>query len=145
MRDLRLALPAALAVFSSACASVHTLDTTSPALSGRIISEEMIASSQAVNAWQVLQQSGYYRMIDEPSGSRSGVHSRRGKSSILLTNSDVPRLIVDGARVSDLGQLREIPASSIAWIQLLSGIEGGMEEGPNSGGGVIRIVSKVGR
>ena len=63
----------------------------------------------------------------------------------VLPYSDVPRLIVDGARVSDLSQLHEISAGSIAWIQLLGGIAGGAEEGQNSGGGVIRVVSKVGR
>lgn len=114
-------------------------------MQGRVITEEMIAATGATNAWEVLKQSGFYRMVDDGRAGRYGVHSRRGKTSVVLANSDVPRLIIDGARVSDLGRLREISASSIAWIQLLGGIDGGSEEGENSGGGVIRIVSKVGR
>ncbi|HLA13507.1 MAG TPA: hypothetical protein VJZ25_00655 [Gemmatimonadaceae bacterium] len=105
----------------------------------------MIAASGATNAWDVLQRGGYYRMVSEGRGGRYGVRSKRGKTSVILTNSDVPRLIIDGARVSDLSELRVISASSIAWIQLLGGIDGGAEEGQNSGGGVIRIVSKAGR
>ena len=145
MRACRLSVPAALALFLSACASIHTLDSRPAALEGRVITEEMIAASGAANAWDVLQQSGFYRMVSDPGGAKFGVHSRRGKTSIVLPYSDVPRLIVDGARVSDLSQLHEISAGSIAWIQLLGGIAGGAEEGQNSGGGVIRVVSKVGR
>jgi hypothetical protein len=93
----------------------------------------------------VVQLTGFYRMISDPAGTRSGVHSHRGRTSILIPGSDVPRLIIDGARVSDLGRLHDIPAESIAWIELLGGLQGAAEEGTNSGGGVIRIVSKAGR
>ena len=127
------------------CATIHPIATGEPHLEGRVITEEMIAGTSAATAWDVIQQTGFFRMLSEPGSSRFGIHSRRGKTSVLLVYSDVPRLIVDGARVSDLSQLRQISAGSIAWIQLLGGIEGGAEEGTNSGGGVLRVVSKVGR
>lgn len=145
MRACTLSGPAAIALFLSACASIHPLNSAPPAMQGRVITEEMIAATGAPTAWEVLQHSGFYRMVNDGAAGRYGVHSRRGKTSVLLTHSDVPRLIIDGARVSDLSHLRDISASSIAWIQLLGGIDGGSEEGQNSGGGVIRIVSKVGR
>ncbi|MFN2637046.1 MAG: TonB-dependent receptor plug domain-containing protein [Gemmatimonadaceae bacterium] len=129
----------------NACASVHPLESAEIPVNGKVITGEMIAATSAATAWDVVQQSGLFRMISDPSSGRSGVHSRRGRTSVLIAGSDVPRLIVDGARVSDLGRLREIPAGSIAWMELLGGIAGAAEEGTNSGGGVIRVVSKAGR
>ncbi len=145
MRAYTMSVPAALFLAMNACASIHPLNSAEVPVNGKVITEEMIAATSAATAWDVVQQSGYYRMISDPASGRSGVHSRRGRTSMLLAASDVPRLIIDGARVSDLGRLREIPAGSIAWIELLGGIAGGSEEGTNSGGGVIRIISKVGR
>ena len=145
MRAYTMSVPAALFLAMNACASIHPLSSAETPVNGKVITEEMIAATNAATAWDVVQQSGYYRMISDPATGRSGVHSRRGRTSILLTASDVPRLIIDGARVSDLGRLREIPAGSIAWIELLGGIAGAAEEGTNSGGGVIRVVSKSGR
>ena len=144
MRRCMLSVPAALVLTVGACASIHPLKSAEIPVNGKVITEEMIASSNASTAWDVVRQSGMYRMIDDASSGRSGVHSHRGRTSILLV-SDVPRLIVDGARVSDLGRLHEIPAASIAWIELLGGIAGASEEGTNSGAGVIRVVSKSGR
>lgn len=145
MRACTMSVPAALILAMNACASIHPLNSEETPVNGKVITQEMIAATSAATAWDVVQQSGYYRMISDPASGRSGVHSRRGRTSILLAASDVPRLIIDGARVSDLGRLREIPAGSIAWIELLGGIAGASEEGTNSGGGVIRVVSKTGR
>ena len=128
----------------TACAFIHTVEPLPTRSDGRIITEEMIAATPAVTAWDVLKQSGFYRMVSDPGGSRSGIHSRRGKTSLLLSSSDVPRLIIDGAIASDLSVLHQISAHSIAWIELLGGIAAGSEEGTNTGGGVIRLVSKAG-
>jgi len=140
-----LSVPAALVIALGACASVHPLKSADVPVNGKVITEEMIAASSAATAWDVVQQSGYYRMIRDPANGNSGVHSHRGRTSVVLAASDVPRLIIDGARVSDLGRLHEIPAASIAWIELLGGIAGASEEGTNSGAGVIRVISKSGR
>ena len=145
MRACTMSVPAAVVLALSACASVHPLDSAAIPVNGKVITEQMISGSGAATAWDVVQQTGFYRMINDPATGRSGVHSHRGRTSILLGSSDVPRLIVDGARVSDLGRLREIPAGSIAWIELLGGLAGASEEGTNSGGGVIRVISKLGR
>jgi hypothetical protein len=145
MRAHTMSVPAALVIAMSGCASIHPMKSAEVPVNGKVITEQMIAESNAATAWDVVQQSGYFRMVSDQATGRSGVHSRRGRTSILLAASDVPRLIVDGARVSDLGMLRDIPASSIAWIELLGGIAGASEEGTNSNAGVIRLVSKSGR
>lgn len=144
MRPYSLAAPL-VALAAGACLSIRPLQSADIPVNGKVITGEMIAATNAANAWDVIQQSGYYRMIGDASSGRSGIHSRRGRTSVLLSGSDVPRLIVDGARVSDIGRLREIPARSIAWIELLGGISGAAEEGTNSGAGVIRVVSKAGQ
>jgi len=145
MRRCMLSVSAALVFTMAACASIHPLKSSGVPVNGKVITEDMIAASNASTAWDVVEQSGMYRMVDDHTNSgRSGVHSHRGRTSFLLV-SDVPRLIIDGARVSDLGRLHEIPAASIAWIELLGGIAGASEEGTNSGAGVIRVVSKSGR
>jgi hypothetical protein len=135
-------VPLVLAV--SACSSIHPLNSAENPVNGKVITEQMIAATSAATAWDVVEQSGYFRMVSDPATGRAGVHSHRGRTSMLINSSDVPRLIIDGARVSDLGRLRDIPAGSIAWIELLGGIAGASEEGTNSNAGVIRIVSKSG-
>lgn len=135
---------ACLAVLAG-CASIRPLDATLADPNGRFITEEMIASYNAPNAWEVLRHTGLFQMSrDAGTGRAAEIRSRRGRTSIVLYGSDVPRVILDGARITDLRSLRDVPASSIAWIQLLNGMEGTLQEGTNSGAGVILIVSKAG-
>lgn len=137
-------LGASLAVLPG-CASIRPLDATLAEPAGRFITEEMIATYPASNAWEVLRHTGLYRMSrDAVTGRPDEIKSRRGGTSFLLYGSDIPRIIVDGARITDLRVLRDIPSGSIAWIQLLNGMDGTIQEGTNSGAGVILIVSKAG-
>lgn len=112
---------------------------------GKIITEEMIEGYSVSNAWEVLRKSGrYLTSRDDGPGSGTSIRSKRGKTSLLLVASDIPRVVVDGAVLTDLRLLRDIPAASIAWIQLLDGMQGTLYKGTNSGAGVIIIVSKTG-
>lgn len=127
------------------CASIRALDATQAEPGGRFITEEMIAAYNAPNAWEVLRHTGLFHMSrDAGTGKPAEIKSRRGRTSVVLYGSDIPRVIVDGARLIDLRALRDIPAESIAWIQVLNGMEGTLQEGTNSGAGVILIVSKAG-
>ncbi len=144
-RTFRLALSSASILSALACTALRPGNPGDVTLPGRIITEEMIASYNVANAWDVLQRSGAYHTSrnDSPSGA-TNLRSKRGKTSVVFANSDVPRLVIDGARVADLRLLRDIPARSIAWIQLLNGMDGTLFEGTNSGAGVIMIVTKAG-
>lgn len=136
---------AAVVAFSLVgCAPVSTPRDMAAPTDGRIITDLMIARTPAETAWDVIEESGHFRMMSEHGGGRSSIRSRRGKTSVSLANSDVPRLVVDGARVPDLRYLHSIPANSIAWIQILGSIDGTAQYGTNSGGGVIVVVSKTG-
>ncbi len=144
-------LPTA-AVFAIAIASASLAGCTPPshvnqssASPGRTISEETIAGYAVTNAWEVLRRTGYFRVSrDDGPGSDAAIRSRRGRTSLLLAGSDVLRVMIDGAPVADLRLLRNLPANSIAWIQVLNGIDGTTLEGTNSGGGLILIVTKAG-
>ncbi|HUQ47979.1 MAG TPA: hypothetical protein VM053_07020 [Gemmatimonadaceae bacterium] len=127
------------------CAAPLIPRDTATGSSGHTIGEETIARYGVTNAWEVLRKSGYFLVSrdDGPDGP-IGVRSKRGKTSFLLAGSDVPRVMVDGAPLGDLRLLRDLPANSIAWIQIFSGIEATMMEGTNSGGGLILIVTKAG-
>ena len=100
MRAYTMSVPAAFVLVMNACASIHPIESAQLPVNGKVITEAMIAASNAATAWDVVQQTGYYRMISDPISGRSGVHSRRGRTSMLLAASDVPRLIVDGARIT---------------------------------------------
>lgn len=130
---------------STGCASVQPLDASRVAPAGRIITQEMISSYSVANAWEVLRKVGAYRTSrDDGPSSPPGIRSSRGRSSLLLANADVPKIILDGARITDFRVLRDVAASSIAWIQLLNGMDGTLYEGTNSGAGVILIVTRAG-
>lgn len=144
-RTFRLALVFASVLLTPACTAARPGNYDSVTLPGKIITEEMIASYNVANAWEVLQKTGAYRTSRDDGSSRTtNLRSKRGKTSVVFAYSDVPRLVIDGARVPDLRLLRDIPARSIAWIQLLNGMDGTLFEGTNSGAGVILIVTKAG-
>lgn len=128
------------------CASFHPVDAGSVTPAGRIVTEEMIAAYSVANAWEVLRKVGGYRTSREDGpGYATGIRSGRGRSSFLLTSADIPKIFIDGASITDFRYLRDLPASSIAWIQIMNGMDGTLFEGTNSGAGVIHIVTKVGR
>lgn len=139
------AVVAAATIFGSlACSSLDPRSAAPMAPEGRVITQEMIASTTAKNAWDVVRNTGMFRMSDESGTTRPSIRSRRGRSSILVAGADVPHIIVDGTRIDDPGYLYVIPAHSIASVHILNGIEGSTREGLNSGGGVIYIVTRVG-
>ena len=129
---------------STGCAFLRPLPQGATAQDGRIITQQMIAASDARTAWDVVRNTGLFRMSDGSGSTRPSIRGRRGRSSIVVAGADVPHIIVDGSRVDDPGFLQIIPANTIAQMQILNGIEGSVREGLNSGGGVIYITSRVG-
>lgn len=128
-----------------ACARAPVTTSKADRGPGKTITAEMIAEYGVTNVWEILKKTGSFRTVrDDGPADVPNIRSRRGRTSFLLSYSDVPKVILDGARVFDLRLLREIPASSVERIQLLGAIEGTLYEGTNSGGGVILIVSKAG-
>ena len=70
MRAYSMSVPVALVAAMTACASIHPLNSAQIPVNGKVITEEMIASTNAATAWDVIKQSGYYRMISDPASGR---------------------------------------------------------------------------
>jgi hypothetical protein len=105
-----------------------------------VISSDEIARSASTNAWDLLRsRARQYEFSEDQYGRPRGVRTRRGRSTIAVASADVPLIIVDGARLTDLSVLRDMPTASIQSVELLSGIGGTVSQGTNAGAGVIYI------
>lgn len=141
----RAASLAVVLAMAAGCAHVKPDNPSSVAMDGHVVTQEMIASYHVATVWDVLKKTGAFRMSrDDGSGRPVEIRTRRGRNSIAIRDSGVPKVIFNGAPIWDMRYLKEIPAETIDWIQLLNGIDGTTREGTNSGGGVIIIVSRGG-
>ena len=101
---------------------------------------EQIARSGFTNAWDFLRaRARRYDFYEDRYGRPRGIKTRRGRSTINMAGSDMPMILIDGARLGDFTALRDLPADAISSIDLLSGITGTAAEGTNAAAGVIYI------
>ena len=107
-----------------------------------VLTEEQIARCGASNAWDVLKRLAPQFTFSEDRNGQPRTLERRGRSSILL--SDAPLVFLDGTEMVDFRSLIQIPASTLASIEILSGIEGTTYYGSNAVSGVILIRTKNG-
>jgi TonB-dependent receptor-like protein len=105
-----------------------------------VISAEEISHLATSNAWELLRKRArQYDFTEDQFGRPVEVRVRRGRSTISVASADTPIIIVDGARVIDLGFLRDLSSESIESVELLSGISGTVAQGTNASAGVIYI------
>jgi len=101
---------------------------------------EQIARSGFTNAWDFLRaRARRYDFYEDRYGRPRGIKTRRGRSTINMAGSDMPMILIDGARLSDFTALRDLQVDAISSIDLLSGITGTAAEGTNAAAGVIYI------
>ena len=140
IRSLRLVAVPAVAL---ACATVHGTPNTPVDTGDRIlITAAMIERSASVTAWDALKKLApqlTYRERRDGQPTRLG---RRGQSSSQPNGA--PLVVLDGVRLADFRELDGIPATTIANIEILNGIDGTTYYGTNAGGGVILITTKDG-
>ncbi|HEY3112792.1 MAG TPA: Plug domain-containing protein [Gemmatimonadaceae bacterium] len=111
-----------------------------PAPRTETFSAQEIARSGFTNAWDFLRaRARRYDFYEDRYGRPRGIKTRRGRSTINMSDSDTPMILVDGARLSDFGALRDLPTDAISSIELLSGITGTVSQGTNAAAGVIYI------
>jgi TonB-dependent Receptor Plug Domain len=104
------------------------------------IGAEEIARLGFSNAWDLLRaRARRYDFYEDRYGRPRGIKTRRGRSTINMADSDTPMILVDGARLSDFGVLRDLPTDAIFSIELLNGISGTVSQGTNAAAGVIYI------
>ena len=104
------------------------------------IGPEEISRSASTNAWDLLRNRiRQYDFAEDRYGRPRTIRTKRGRSTILVADSDTPLVVVDGARLVDFAVLRDMPTGAIASIELLSGINGTSAHGTNASAGVIYI------
>src|SRR5262245_32007246 len=80
------------------------------------------------------------RAFNASDAARAPDSGPRGRSTFLLT--DQPMVFLDGVQVADVRELGDMPASDIAWIRVMSGIDGSIRYGTGGGNGAIIIRTK---
>ena len=109
------------------------------------ITREEIAKSQARNGWEALRWNARHLVLTEQRGvldGRVGVQ-HRGPDS-LFTNDNLV-LIIDGILTTEMARLRQMPASMIESIQILSARNAVLLYGSDAGGGAIVVKTSSGR
>ena len=94
------------------------------------ITEEEIATSSAVNAYEAVQR------------LRGNFLSNRGKTTILGKSSSMPTVYLDGVRYGDIQSLRNISASQVQAIRLYRAFDAQQKYGNDVMGGVIEVTTK---
>ena len=143
----RISLALCCAAITTACASSapnRYVDHRSQ-YGDAVITGDQIDAQHAPNAWELLRQLvPRYTYVEDRGGRASSIHARRGRSSISLANSEAPMVIVDGARLSSLELLQDMPTDAIDRIELLGGSRGTSAQGTNASAGVIYIHTRSG-
>jgi len=110
-----------------------------------VITGDQIDAQHAPNAWELLRRLiPRYTYVEDRAGRAVSIHGHRGRSSIVLANSESPMVIVDGARLSSLELLQDMPPDAIDRIELRGGSRGTSKEGTNASAGVIYIHTRSG-
>jgi outer membrane cobalamin receptor len=132
----------ALLVVTAALAAcvTSTVPRSEPRPRVEIITSDDIAKSAYTNAWDLLRgKARRYDFAEDIFGRPRSIKLRRGRSTINMAGSDTPMILVDGARLTDIQALRDLPTNAIESIELMNGIKGTASQGTNSSAGVIYI------
>ena len=134
-------LAAALAASLSSCATSGYQASSGPRAD--VITAEQIARSSTTNVWDLLRKRArMYNYAEDRYGRPRFITTKRGASTIALAGSDSPMVLVDGARLSDVAALRDMPTDAVESIEIQSGINGTSSQGTGAVAGVIYIHTK---
>jgi outer membrane cobalamin receptor len=110
-----------------------------------VITGDQIDAQHAPNAWALLRQLlPRYSYIEDRAGRAVSIVGHRGRSSISVSGSESPIVIVDGARLSSLELLQTMPPDAIDRIEVQGGARGTNKQGTNATAGVIYIHTRSG-
>jgi outer membrane cobalamin receptor len=140
------AVAACVLAASAGCTSnrLHYDDGETP-FGDVVISGDQIDAQHVQNAWEVLRQLvPRYSYSEDRGGRPLAITGHRGRSSIWLTSSEQPVVLVDGARLTSLDVLQQMPPDAIDRIELRRGTRGTIVEGTDAGAGVIYIHTRSG-
>ncbi len=121
----------------AACAARAPANLDALPAIGELVTAEEIAKTGATNAWDALRFTVKSHYFYEYKGQPVRVTANRGTGSIILRED--PLIFLDRTRLADIFLLRQVPASEIHSIQVLSGADGTTYFGTSAAGGVIVI------
>lgn len=135
----RNAIPLLIAPLLFACTALPPAEVPSPnSAQGHLITRAEIEASGAQNGWQAIRRNIHHlRFTEDTEGDVTWIGAVRGRNS--LSTADALLLVIDGTSMLESTYLQEIPARSIAYIQILSGLQGTARYGAAAGNGVIVI------
>jgi hypothetical protein len=108
-----------------------------------LVTADAIRRMNVTTAWDVIRRSGFMVSASvDRNGRPSRLHSRRGRSSILLGHSDTPLVLLDGVRTSDYRVLENVPARALLSVRYLTAIEATVSQGTGAGGGLIEVTTR---
>jgi outer membrane cobalamin receptor len=132
-----------LAASLTGCVTGSHRSSSAPPARADLISSEEIARSSSTNVWDLLRRRArQYNFAEDRFGRPRFIRSKHGQSTVSLAGADSPLVLIDGARLSDVAALRDMPTDSIDSIELQSGITGTSSQGTNACAGVIYIHTK---
>jgi hypothetical protein len=151
-------LSAAIITLGTACASTPSAKpaaspatppasavSNGPKPSPNLITADEIARVNAQNAYEAVQKLRPAmlrpRQVASANGQGGVSQGSPAKSGTATTSGELV-VYVDGTRLGDIGQLRGIPAFSIASMRYYSASEAQMKWGSGHPGGVIEVTSK---
>jgi outer membrane receptor for ferrienterochelin and colicin len=112
-----------------------------PPPAARVVTAEQIAKSGAKSGWDAIRLTVRTVSTRQKSGRRPVRIERRGNSSLYL--DDQVQVFVDGLRIFEFQVLDDMPASDIARIEVLSGLDATTRYGTNAADGVILIYTRL--
>ncbi len=134
---------ALFAAVASVSCGLPMRKTPKPAPSDNIvITADQIAHMNVTTAFDVLRRRVPQLNFHTDRNGQNIQASRHGSGSMVLNDS--PMLIVNGARMTDLDALAQIPAGSVDSITVMTGISGTTYYGTDATGGVIILRTKQG-
>ena len=148
---LALFAAAAIALGTTACASSApkqseaAATTGAPKPSATFITAEEIERVHVQNGYEAVQKLRPALLRQRQVASANG-QGGVSKDAPPITGTNVSAgnvvVYVDGTRIGDIDQLRQISASSIATMRYYSASEAQMKWGSGHPGGVIEVISK---
>jgi outer membrane receptor for ferrienterochelin and colicin len=108
----------------------------------RVITADAIAKSDAKTAWDAIRFTVPNVQLREVRGQPARIQ-RRGRASIY--QDDQVRVILDHVPIDDLQVLKQIAATDILIIEVLTGLDATTQFGATSTSGVIVITTTSGR
>lgn len=121
------------------CADLPPAEVPSPnRAEGLLITRAQIEDSGARNGWEAIRRNvNHLRFSEDINGDLVWIGAVRGNQSIVAP--DALLLVVDGTQMLETTYLQQIPARTIAYIQILSGLQGTARFGAGGGNGVIIV------